>query len=55
MLVFKILINNILDKIWENFCVRDNRDDMINIRYYYLIDRKIINNIKKKIVDLLVI
>lgn len=51
MLALKIPINNILDKIRENFCVRDNRDDMTNIRHYHLIDRKTINNIKKKTVD----
>ncbi|XP_061184345.1 uncharacterized protein LOC133192343 [Saccostrea echinata] len=51
MLALKIPISNILDKIRENFCDRDNREDMKGIKHYHLIDRKTIHNIKQKIVD----
>lgn len=46
MLVLKILINIILDKVREKFSDRNNRDDLIDMKYYYLIDRKIIYNLK---------
>lgn len=46
MLVLKILINIILDKVREKFSDRNNCDDLIDMKYYYLIDRKIIYNLK---------
>lgn len=55
MLFLKILINNIIDKIWECFLDRDYCDNLEDIKYYNLIDRRIIYNLKKKLVDLLVI
>lgn len=55
MLFLKILISNIIDKIWECFLDRDYCDNLEDIKYYNLIDRRIIYNLKKKLVDLLVI
>lgn len=54
MLVLKILINIIFDRIRENVGERNERDDLSKLKYYYLLDRKIIYNLKKIIVDLFV-
>ncbi|XP_062596991.1 uncharacterized protein LOC134258447 isoform X1 [Saccostrea cucullata] len=51
MLSLKIPINNILDKIREKFSGRDNRDNLEDIKYYNLIDRKTIHNLKRKLAD----
>lgn len=54
MLVLKILINIIFDRIWENVGECNECDDLSKLKYYYLLDRKIIYNLKKIIVDLFV-
>lgn len=38
MFVFKILINNIIDKVREYFSDREGRDNLDDFKYYYLID-----------------
>lgn len=51
MLSLKIPINNIIDKIRERFSDRDHRDNLEDIKYYNLIDRRTIHNLKKKLAD----
>lgn len=51
MLSLKIPISNIIDKIRERFSDRDHRDNLEDIKYYNLIDRRTIHNLKKKFAD----
>lgn len=43
-----------MDRIWKNVGECNEYDDIIKLKYYYLLDRKIIYNLKKIIVDLFV-
>ena len=51
MLSLEMPIFKILDKIRLLFASRDNRDNLDNLKYFHLIDRKTIHNIKKSIID----
>ena len=42
---------SILDKIRENVCNRNDRNDLSSMRHYYLLERKTIHNLEKTIVD----
>ena len=42
---------SILDKIRENVCNRNNRNDLSSMRHYHLLERKTIHNLKKTIDD----
>nr|XP_022334767.1 uncharacterized protein LOC111131491 [Crassostrea virginica] len=51
MLSLKMPISSILDKIRENVCNRNNRNDLSSMKHYHLLERKTIHNLKKTIVD----
>jgi hypothetical protein len=51
MLSLKIPVISIIDKIRGHFSDRDNRDSLDDIKYYHLIDRKTIHNLKTKLSD----
>ncbi|XP_062604065.1 uncharacterized protein LOC134265856, partial [Saccostrea cucullata] len=51
MLSLKIPINCIIDKVREHFSGRGNRDNLDDLKYYHLIDRKKIHSLKTKLAD----
>lgn len=51
MLALKIPINNIIDKVREHFSDREGRDNLDDLKYYHLIDRKKIHSLKTRLVD----
>ena len=51
MLALKIPINCIIDKVREHFSDRENRDNLDDLKYYHLIDRKTIHSLKTKVTD----
>lgn len=51
MLALKIPINNIIDKVREHFSDREGRDNLDDLKYYHLIDRKKIHSLKTRVVD----
>ena len=51
MLSLKIPVTSIIDKIRGHFSDRDNRDNLDDFKYYHLIDRKTIHNLKTKLSD----
>ena len=51
MLALKFPISTILDKIRENVGERNKRDDLSKIKYYHVLDRKTVHNLKKTIVN----
>ncbi|XP_061184435.1 uncharacterized protein LOC133192444 [Saccostrea echinata] len=51
MLALKIPINCIRDKVREHFSDRGNRDNLEELKYYHLIDRKKIHSLKTKLAD----
>ena len=51
MLSLKIPVTSIIDKIRGHFSDRDYRDNLDDLNYYHLIDRKTIHNLKTKLND----
>ena len=51
MLSLKIPVTSIIDKIRGHFSDRDYRDNLDDLKYYHLIDRKTIHNLKTKLSD----
>lgn len=51
MLALKIPINNIIDKVREHFSDRESRDNLDDLKYYNLIDKKKIHSLKTRLKD----
>lgn len=55
MLSLKILISITMDEVREHFSDRDKRDKLEDLKYYHLIDKKTIHNLKTKLADSIII